>query len=180
MTEGRSPGVVVRGGDLDGLEVIYSRDGNLILHTGESLLRTGHGWDMEASSPWRRLLPSLIFTGFGGTASSRLYITTARIVLVRDIDTWRELKGELTPLGIPNAAAKEIKLQKLRAIGVREYCEVLPGALRIVRMRRSARKRSWLDFQLLDMGDRQYALTLWKTDGRDEETASMVETMFQH
>ena len=169
---------IVRSGDMDGLNSVYASDGTLIPQHGESIVKTSDGWDMEVSSPWRRLLPNLIFTGFAGTASSRLYITSVRIVLLRDIDSWRELKGELTPLGIPNAAAKEVKLRKLRAVGARQYCEIFPQSLRIVRMKRSARRRSWMDLRLIGADNHQYTITLWKTNGTDEETASLIESMF--
>src|SRR6266571_542376 len=85
----------VRAGDLDGLGRIYSDMGGLITESDEKILMATPGWDAEVSSPWRRFLPKIIFAGFGGQASSKLFVTTNRLVIVRDIDTWRELKGEL-------------------------------------------------------------------------------------
>ncbi len=177
---GASPSqFIVRSGDLDGLNLVYSSRGALVSQPGESILKTAEGWDIEVSSPWRRFLPKLIFSGFGGVASSKLYITTSRIILLREIDTWRELKGEMTPLGVPNAAAKEIRLRKLHAMGAMQYCEIWPQSLRVVRLRKSARRRSWMDFHLIGNDGQQYAITVWKSDGIDEETASMIESMFR-
>src|SRR2546421_4722216 len=135
MEPGGNAHPIVRVGDLDGLARIYSEAGGLIPESGEEILKVTTGWDANVSSPWRRFLPKIIFTGFGGRASSKLFVTTKRLVLVRDIDTWRELKGELTPLGLPTAAAKEARLKKLKALGVRQYCEIRPRDFHVVKKR---------------------------------------------
>ena len=100
---------------------MYSSEGNLITRSGEEILKVVEGWDLDVISPWRRILARTVFSGFGGKTSSKLYITTQRIVLVRDIDAWRQLKGELTPLGLPTAAAKESRLKELKASGARNF-----------------------------------------------------------
>src|SRR5438876_11869599 len=170
---------IVRVGDLDGLASIYSEAGGLITEYGEEILRATTGWDANVSSPWRRFLPRIMFPGFGGRASSKLFVTNKRIVLVRDIDPWRELKGELTPLGLPTAAAKEARLKKLKALGGRQYCEIRPQNLRVVKKRSFDRRQSWIDLRLIGTDGRQYAVTLWKTDGPDQDTRTLIESQFR-
>ncbi len=169
---------MVRVGDQDGLGRIYSDTGGLITKSDEDLLRVATGWDAEVCSPWRRFLPKIIFAGFGGRASSKLFVTTKRLVLVRDIDTWRELKGELTPLGLPTAAAKEVRLKKLKSLGVRQYCELRPKDFRVVKKRSFGRRQSWIDLRLVGTDGKQYAVTLWKTDGPDQGTRDLIESQF--
>lgn len=169
---------VVRAGDLDGLGRVYSEEGHLITHSGENILKAVKGWDLDVISPWRRILPKTIFSGFGGKTSSTLYVTTERIVLVRDIDVWREVKGELTPLGLPTAAAKEILLKRLKSAGARQFCEIWPGKLRVVKKKRRERRWSWLELHLLGTDGNQYAITLWKTDGLDRETLALIQSQF--
>src|SRR5438309_11685604 len=142
MESGVQSGPVVRAGDLDGLRRIYSDAGGLVTESDEEIVRVAAGWDVNVRSPWRRVLPKSIFEGFSGKASSKLFITNRRIVLVRDIDPWRELKGELTPLGIPTAAAKEARLKKVKSLGARQYCEIRPRNLRVVKRRCTDRPRS--------------------------------------
>src|SRR5213592_645821 len=139
----------VRAGDLDGRGSIYSDTGGLITESDEEILRAATGWDATVLSPWRRFLPKYIFMGFGGKASSKLFVTSKRIVLVRDIDPWRELKGELTPLGIPTAAAKEVRLKQLMSRGARQYCEIRPRDFRVVKKRSFDSPRSWVDLRLV-------------------------------
>ncbi len=170
--------LIVRVGDLDGLARIYSEAGGLITEAGEEILRVTTGWDANVSSPWRRFLPKIMFSGFGGHASSKLFVTNKRIVLVRDIDPWRELKGELTPLGLPTAAAKEVRLKKLRSLGARQYCEIRAQNLRVVKQKSLDRPRSWVSLRLIGTDGKQYAITLWKTDGPDQETRTLIESQF--
>ena len=135
-------------------------------------------WDMDVMSPWRPVLPHVVFEGFGGKAKSRLYITTERIVLIREIDLWRQIKGELTPLGVPKAAEKEAKLRRLAAAGAKQFCEIWPQNLRVVRAKVLNRRRSWMDLQLMGVDGKQYAITIWKTDGRDPETLALLDSRF--
>jgi len=168
----------VHAGDLDGLRRIYSGTGGLITEPDEEILRAATGWDVNVLSPWRRFLPKFVFMGFGGRASSKLFVTNKRIVLVRDIDPWRELKGELTPLGIPTAAAKEVRLNRLKSLGARQFCEIRPQDLKVVKKKSFDRRESWLDLRLIGTDGKQYALTLWKTDGPDQETRTLIESQF--
>ncbi len=169
---------IVRAGDRNGLGIVYSSWGGLICRSNESILRTAEGWDMNVRSPWRRVLPKLIFTGFGGDVSSTLYVTTTRIVLIRKIDTWRELKGDLTPLGLPNAAAREVELRNLQATGARQYCTIEPQNLTLMKWKKFSKPRSVLDLFVIGTDSRQYAITIWKPKGVDDETLSLIESRF--
>src|SRR5947208_16022395 len=102
---------VVRVGDLGGLGSVYSEGGVLITNSGERLLKVGDGWDMDISSPWRKILPKIVFAGFAGRASSKLYVTPERVVLIREINARRAIKEEISPLRIPAAAAKGVHLK---------------------------------------------------------------------
>ena len=174
--EGRT---AIRAGDTEGRGRIYNSQGDLIVQRGEAILSVSMGWDMHASGSWRRVLPNVIFLGFNPKASSRLYITSTRIVLIRDIDPARELTGEMTILGMPTGIAKEVRLKRLKAAGIREYCEVTPERLRLVRARKPVKSRSLLDLYLEDPTGTRYVLSFWKTDGRDEKTLSALESRFR-
>lgn len=170
---------VVRVGDLDGLGRVYSEGGGLITKSGEEISKTAEGWDMDVASPWRKVLPKIIFAGFEGKASSKLYVTTERIVLVRDIDVLREVREELSPLGLPAAAAKEIHLKQLKAAGARQFCEIWPRNFRVVKMKRFDKRWSWLGLRLVGADSRRYAITIYKTEGLDPETLTLVQAQFK-
>ncbi len=169
---------VVRAGDLDGLGKVYSEWGGLITKSGEEILKTFEGWDLDVSSPWRKVLPKTIFAGFGGKASSKLFVTTDRIVLVREIDVWRELKEELSPLGVPAAAAKEVHLRRLKSAGVRQFCEIWPRNFRVVKMKRIDKRWSSLDLRLVGIDGRRYEVIISKTDGLDPLTLTFIQSQF--
>ncbi len=179
MTPSKAPIDIVKAGDRQGLGVIYDSSGSLITHTGEKVLKILANWDMDVMSPWRRVLPKTIFSGFHGRAKSALYVTSSRIVLLREIDEWRELAGDLTPLGLPNAAAKERRLADLRRAGIRQFCQLLPEALTLVSLRKYGRRICMLDMKLLGIDRRQYAVMIWKTDGRDNATLEFLESRFR-
>ncbi len=112
-------------------------------------------------------------------ARSTLYITTERIVLVREIDEWRELSGELTPLGLPTAAAKEQRLKSIKKAGAREFCQIRPNALAIVTCKEFVKRQCMLDLKLTGLDGRQYAILFWKTDGKDPETLGKIHSRFE-
>ena len=173
------PGKIIRSGDRKGLGAVYDVSGNLILLPVERILKCVANWDMDVMSPWRRVLPKTVFPGFHGKASSKLYVTSARIVLIREIDEWRELSGELTPLGLPNAAAKEKWLATHKRDGIRQFCEILPHALTVVSSRRYVKRGTMLDMKLMGDDGRQYAIMMWKTDGHDEPTLDLLRSRFR-
>ncbi len=168
----------VRAGDLDGLGRVYSEWGGLIPAHGEQLLRTAENWEMDVKSPWRSVMPGMIFVGFMGPISSRLHITSERIVLIREIDVFRELRDQMTPLGLPKAAETEAILRRKKAAGAREYCVLRPAALRISRVKRHGKPSRALDLYLIDADSRQYAVSVWKVVGADPDTISLIESRF--
>ncbi len=180
MTAVRMESELVYAGDVDGRGKIYSVDGGLILLPGETMLRVASNWDLDVISPWRRIMPKVVFPGFNGRATSRLYITDQRIALIRQVDSWREVKGDMTPLGIPNAIARKAQLDAFRASGVLQFCQIRPSGLRVVTARRRAKPNSWLSMRLKGTDGAQYAIMIWKSDGVDEETLNLVASQFLH
>lgn len=168
----------VHAGNQDGLGSIYDAAGILLGRPGESLIEVAAGWDMEVWSPWRRLLPKALFVGFHGKVASKLYVTSERIVLIREIDPWRETSEEMSPLGIPNALSKQADLRKLRRAGVKEFCEVYPPTLHLVSSRRYVKRGSVVDMRMIGNNGRQYAISFWKTDGKDERLLAVLEAQF--
>lgn len=180
MTRKTASVAFVRAGDYGGLGKIYSDFGGLIPRAGEEVIRSADGWEMDVRSPWRSVLPGLIFMGFTSPISSKLFITTQRIVLVRKIDPSRQLKNELTPLGIPTAVGKGIELRKLQAAGARQFCEIWPEHLRIVKLRRHGKPPHAVDLFLVGDDGVQYAVSFWKPKGSEPEVVSLIESRFPH
>lgn len=179
MTSRHVLGEIVQAGDRGGLGVIYGPSGDLVRLPGETVLKSVSNWDVDVISPWRRIMPHVVFPGFRGKASSTLYVTSNRIVLVREIDQWRELAGELTPLGLPNAAAKETRLTTLKTRGVRQFCQILPQALLLVSAKKFTKRGSLIDLKATGDDKRDYGIMIWKTDGRDVETLELIESRFR-
>ncbi len=169
---------IVRAGDYDGLGKVYSQWGGLIARSDEQVLKLADNWEMNVRSPWRSVLPGMIFTGFVTQTSSKLFVTTQRIVLIRKIDTWRELKGELTPLGLPKAAEKEVLLRKLQAMGARQYCEVWPKFLKVVRAKHLGKPANAVQLFLKGTDGLQYAVAFWKPKGSEPELIPLIESRF--
>jgi hypothetical protein len=166
---------VVRVGDIGGLGRVYTESGAVITRAGETILRILENWDMSVTSPWRRFLPKIMLDSSDGKVSSRLYVTTERIIFVRQVDAWAEMKSELTPLGIPAASSKQQRLSSIIPRGARKYCEVYPGYLRLVKSRQ---KRSWLGLLLLDSDNRQYRFDFWKSDDK-EDLFTLIKSRFK-
>ncbi len=169
---------IVDAGDVGGRSRVYDTQGNLLTNPDETVLKVSQGWDMTAQTPWRRWLPRVIFLGLNKPASSRLYVTTTRIVLIRDIDPLRETAGDMTPLGMPNAVAKGVDLKRLKSSGVRQFCEVRTSALKVSRIRRSPKDATWLGLDLLGKDGLEYRISYWKTDGEDHEMLALIESRF--
>lgn len=171
---------IVRAGDREGLGTVYSPWGSLIPKSDEVVLRTAEDWEMNVRSPWRSVLPGMIFTGFVAPTSSKLFITTHRIVLVRKIDPWRELKGELTPLGVPKAAEREAVLRKLQAMGARQFCEIWPSYLDVARTKRHGKPARSVQLFLNGRDGKQYVVAFWKPRASEPEVVSLIESRFHH
>src|SRR5712692_2801880 len=82
--------------------------------------------------------PKRIFHPLPGKPSGTIHVTSDRLIFLRAIDVWKEVKPLLTPLGLPTAAEKESKLNRLKSIGARQYCEIFPSRLQLVRVRRKS------------------------------------------
>lgn len=178
MNRGKQTQLAIRAGDLDGLGKVYSQWGGLLSAPGEQTIRSVEGWEMDVKSPWRSVLPGMVFVGFTGPVSSRLHVTSERIVLIREIDIFRELRDQMTPLGLPEAAATEAILRRKKEAGAREYCEIRPAFLRIAREKRHGKPSRAVDLYLVGTDARQYAVSVWKVSGSDPETISLIESRF--
>lgn len=178
MTPEKRLSRIVRAGDYEGVGKVYSQWGGLITRPDEQILRSADDWEMDVRSPWRSVLPGMIFMGFTGPISSKLFVTTDRIVLIRKIDPFRELKGELTPLGLPKAAEKEVALRKLQAAGARQFCEIWPKHLRIAKLKKHGRPAHAMDMFLIGTDGVQYALSFWKPQGSEPDVVALIESRF--
>jgi hypothetical protein len=179
MTAKMQVSEIVRAGDLEGLGKVYSQWGGLIPRLDEQIVASAEGWDMDVRSPWRSVLPGMIFMGFTGPISSKLFVTSDRVVLIRTIDPFRELKGELTPLGLPKAAEREASLRRLQTAGARQFCEIWPKYLRIAKMKEHGRPAHAVDLFLLGSNGLQYAVSFWKPQGSEPAVVSLIESRFQ-
>ncbi len=178
MASARRVTTAVRAGDRSGMGTVYSEWGGLIPRVGEQTVKTADDWEMDVRTPWRSVMPGMIFMGFTGPIASKLYVTSERIVLIRKIDPFRELKGELTPLGLPKAAEKERVLRRLLAVGARQFCEIWPKQLRIAKLKRHGRPAHAIDFFLVSRDEVQYAISFWKPRGTEPDLIPLLESRF--
>jgi hypothetical protein len=100
-----------------------------------------------------------------------MYVTTDRLIFLREIDIWKEVKPLLTPLGLPAASEKESKLKRLKARGARQYCEVFPSLLRLVHVKR---KSGLLRFRLIAKNGDKYEIFVY-TDTDDPSFFDFLE-----
>lgn len=148
---------LVRAGDIDGLGTVYSESGGILLRPTESILVQLASCDLAAYGSWRMFFPKRIFHPLPGNPSGTVYITSERLVFLRKIDSWKEVKPLLTPLGLPAAAEKGAKLRRLEARGARQYCEALLSRLELAHMKRT----TWSSrFRLRSRDGRKYELFL--------------------
>ena len=171
MTSGDSAGQAIRSGDVDGLGRLYSEFGGPILHSQEVILAERQGCDLAAYSSWRLFFPKRIFHPLPGKPSGTIHVTSHRLILLREIDVWKEVKPLLTPLGLPTAAEKEAKLNRQKAIGARQYCEIFPSHLQLVRVRR---KSGLLDMRLSGTDGSKYEVFFY-TDRDDPAFFDFLE-----
>jgi len=141
-------------GDVDGMGRVYSENGNLILLPQERLIGQRANCDLAAYGSWRILFPKSIFRSQPGTPSGTLFVTSGRLVFIRNIDVWKQVKPLLTPLGLPAAAEKEAALSKKKSVGARQYCEILLAPVWVIQLRR----KSWQMRIRLLSGERRYEL----------------------
>src|SRR5437879_10277894 len=112
-----------------------------------------------------------IFRPRAGSPSGTLHLTSERLIYLRNIDVWKEIKPLLTPLGIPAAAEKESRLERLKAQGARQYCEVNFPQFHLAGIKR----RSWfMRFRLL-ASDGTRSELFWRTDQEDADVVTFLE-----
>lgn len=175
MSRDESNRAAVRGGDISGLRSVYTDDGTLILHGGEQLLGTWRDCDIAAFAAWRPFFARPVFHAYPGRTESRLYITTRRIVLLRKIDIWKEVKPLLTPLGVGDAVSEQSRLSRTVALHGREFCEVLTNRLMIKRFRE---RRTILLMKLIDMDGAKYTIAFY-SPAPDAALFRAIEGRFQ-
>ncbi len=157
------------------MAAIYTPKGDLSFLVGETVVRVFRGWDMSVRSPWRKFLPGMVFSSLHGDVSSSLYITSKRIVFIRNIDIWKEVKPLLTPLGLPAAAEKEAHLKRLRSVGARKYCEIWPSQLAISR---TLPLKNGVSLLTQGLDGRQYAISFWNRGRTGKESFALIESRF--
>ena len=126
----------VRAGDIDGLGRVYSEFGGPILRPHEKVLHQRENCEAAIYGSWRLFFPKRLFDSLPGNPSGTIHVTSERVIFLREIDIWKEVKPLLTPLGLPTAAQKEARLKQLKARGARQYCVLSPSALKLIRLRR--------------------------------------------
>jgi len=164
----------IRAGDLDGLRSVYSESGAPILAPGEGLLRSRGACELAVMNSWRILGSKEIFSEMSPPNQGNVFVTDLRLVFVREINIWKEVKPLMTPLGIPAGLARDSKLGAIKARGGRQYCEMLTSDLRLHRARH--RKKS-TDMYLEGSDGRRYEVYLY-TDVKDPEFYAFVEGRF--
>jgi len=150
----------IRAGDIDGLGQVYSEFGGPALGSDETILSQRQGCDFSAYGSWRTFFPKPIFHPLPGKPSGTIHVTSERLIFVRMIDIWKEVKPLLSPLGLAAAAEKESKLRGLKTRGARQYCEVNLSRLRLV----SSKRKPWfLRCRLIAANGARYEIFL-RTD----------------
>ncbi len=109
-------------GELSGKDVVYDRDGRLILTSAETILLVSPEQNVYVECLEPKTKDSTIFQPTKEEGS--LYITSRRLVFIRRPDPWRAAWRDLTPFGVGDAAAKALRAKDLRALGAFEYFEV--------------------------------------------------------
>ncbi len=171
MTHSASRELPIRAGDVEGLGRVYSEFGGPLLRPQETALAQRNGCDIAVFGSWRVFFAKEIFHPLPGNPSGTIHVTSDRLIFLRDIDVWKEVKPLLTPLGLPTAAEKESKLKRLKAKGARQYCEIFPAQLQLVRVRRKPRL---LQFRLSAKDGGKYVLFVY-TDKDDPHFFDVLE-----
>ena len=171
MSNSSSEGLPVRAGDVEGLGRVYSEFGGPILGPHETLLAQRNKCDVAVFGSWRIFFPKEIFYPLPGNPSGTLHVTSERLIFLRDIDLWKEVKPLLTPLSLPTAAEKQSRMKKLKATGARQYCEVFPMQLQLVNV---MRKPGLLRFRVKTKVGGRYQLLVY-TDKDDPSFFDLLE-----
>ena len=167
-------GFIIHAGDIDGLGRVYSDLGTLISSPGEKVLRVRSGCDAHVTRSWRNFFAKTIFSGAPGKPDGQLHVTTQRLVLIREIDVWQQVKPLLTPLGFPAAAEKEAQMKELKARGGREYCEVPTSDLGLARAKE---KETLLILYLIASSGQKYRMIVY-TDASEPGFFAFLRARF--
>jgi hypothetical protein len=173
MQQTNSP---IRGGDIDGRGRVYSEFGSPILNLQETILAQRENCEVSAYRSWRTLFPGRIFHPLPGKPAGTIYLTSERLIFLRPIDVWKEVKPLLTPLGLPTAVEKESTLRGLQARGARQYCEVVLPQLHLA----DAKRKPWyLRCRLIAKHGGRFSLFM-RTDRDDPVFLELVERTIRH
>lgn len=109
-------------GDIDGVDTIYTENGELILRPNEKNLYSesnSHALDVNTNwKPWGKCVYD------SNAGDGNFYITDQRLVHIRKPNPWKAAKGDATLLGLPRAIAKYMRTKDLENLNVCEYCEI--------------------------------------------------------
>ena len=162
---------MIRAGDVDGLGRLYSEFGGPMFQAHETVLAQRQGCDVAAYGSWRIFFPRRLFYPLPGNPSGTLHLTSERLIFIRNIDIWKEVKPLLTPLGVPTAVERESKLKGMKAIGARQYCEVSYSGHKLIRVKR---KPGLLHLRFMTRDNRKYELFVY-TDKDDPAFFDLIE-----
>jgi len=172
------PLAAIRAGDLDGLWSVYTSSGDVVLEPGEHVVRRRVACELAAFDVSKRFRSRSIFASLRGPPTGTLFVTDRRMIFVRDIDVWREVKPLMTPLGMPTGIAESYKLKAVKAQGGRRYCIIPRAGLRLKLARRWARGRGGRTRLRVDGEDgSRYEIYIY-TEPNDPEFLSVVEGRF--
>jgi len=174
MTDSRSP-PPISVGDIDGLGRVYAETGSLVTNSSEKVITTRSGCDLHVSESWRSLFVRTLFAVAPGKLAGRLHLTDRRMVLIRDIDVWKEVKPLLTPLGFPAAAEKHSRLKEIKARGARQYCEIDLATVSISH----AREKSTMLFLYITGSNGQKYRVIVYTDLADSRFFSNIKAVLR-
>jgi hypothetical protein len=166
----------IRIGDKDGVGSVYSTFGGILLRPGEEVLHQVADCDMHVQTPWRNWFPKTLFQMLSKKSPSQLYITTRRIVFLRKVNVWLEVKGDLYSLGLPTAMAKEQRLKQLELENARQFVEIRPDRLKLAKVRR---RRLGIDLFLEGDDGVRYLVAFVSDDKKDLSTFSLIESRFR-
>jgi len=123
-------------GDIDGLNRIYSSVGALVTLPNERVLAVWPGFDMAVFSGWSIFTSKCLVDSGPSPPYGRLYSTSARIVMMREVDIQKEIRPLLTEHGISGAERLADRLASLASRHGRYYAELWPAHLRLMKTKR--------------------------------------------
>ncbi len=177
----------VRPGSLDGFGTIYDQEARLIAKSNERIEREAARWDAEVLSPWKRVLPKILFDfqdpRLHRGLQSALYITSERIVLIREVPGWGESRSRMAPPFRSGGMTAEEEVALIQRLAFplskgRQYLEVWPDRLDVVELNRSDRRRSFLEVRAHGRDRREFRIYFQRESGPDPTTSALIESRF--